>query len=299
MTRQVYRTPEARFTDLPGFAYAPRYAEVDGLRMHYVEAGPANASPVVLLHGEPTWAYLYRHMIEPLVAAGYRVLAPDLIGCGRSDKPAAVADYSSASHVAWTEAWFAQLGLTDVTLFCQDWGSLIGLRLVAEQPDIFARVFVGNGFMPTGDENMPVLFSAWRAFARYSPVFPVGAIVQAGSRRWLSRVERAAYNAPFPDKRYTAGIRAFPGLVPITPNDPATPANRAAWESLARFSRPFHTCFADGDPITRGADRALRRRVAGAAHVPHTTIRHARHFLQEDQGPAIAEFMLAQMGAPN
>ncbi|WP_353219654.1 haloalkane dehalogenase [Salinisphaera sp. S4-8] len=297
MPREVFRTPDARFAHLPGFAYPPRYIEVDGLRMHYVEAGPADAPPVVLLHGEPSWSYLYRHMIAPLAAAGYRVLAPDLIGCGRSDKPGAIADYSYAEHVAWIGAWFEQLALKGVTLFCQDWGSLIGLRLVGERPDTFARVFVGNGFLPTGDEKMPMPFSAWRAFARYSPVFPVGAILQAGSRRWLSRGERAAYNAPFPDKRYTAGIRAFPGLVPMTPDDPATPANRAAWQALACFSRPFHTCFADGDPITRGADRALRRRVPGAAEAAHTTIARARHFLQEDQGDKIAAFMLAQMGA--
>ncbi|GAB3672608.1 haloalkane dehalogenase [Salinisphaera aquimarina] len=267
------------------------------MRMHYVDAGPRNAPVVVLLHGEPSWCYLYRHMIDPLVDAGYRVLAPDLIGCGRSDKPAAIVDYSYQNHVDWTWSWFEQLELTDVTLFCQDWGSLIGLRLVAEHPERFARVFVGNGFLPTGDQNMPWLFSAWRAFALRSPVFPVGGILQVGSKRWLSRDERAAYWAPFPDKRYMAGIRAFPALVPITPDDPATPANRAAWAALERFDKPFHTCFADGDPITRGADKALQRRIPRAAHAEHTTIRGARHFLQEDQGPAIAAFMLAQMKA--
>jgi haloalkane dehalogenase len=295
VTREVFRTPEERFARLPGFAYAPHYVEVDGLRMHYVDVGPRNAPAVVLMHGEPTWAYLYRHMIEPLVAAGYRVLVPDLIGCGRSDKPGAIADYSYAKHVAWTWDWFAQLELAEVTLFCQDWGALIGLRLVAEHPDIFARVFVGNGFLPTGDQNMPKVFSLWRGFALRSPIFPVGAILQVGSKRWLSRDERAAYTAPFPDKRYMAGIRAFPALVPITPDDPATPDNRAAWESLEKFPRPLHTCFADGDPITRGADKALRRRVLGAAEAEHTTIRGARHFLQEDQGAQIAAFMIAQM----
>lgn len=295
MEREVFRTPEERFARLPGFAYAPHYVEVDGLRMHYVDVGPRNGPVVLLLHGEPTWAYLYRHMIEPLAAAGYRVLVPDLIGCGRSDKPGAIADYSYANHVAWAWDWLQQLELADVTLFCQDWGSLIGLRLVAEHPDTFARVFVGNGFLPTGDQNMPKVFALWRGFALRSPVFPVGAILQAGSKRWLSRDERAAYTAPFPDKRYMAGIRAFPALVPITPDDPATPANRAAWESLEKFPRPFHTCFADGDPITRGADKALRRRVLGAADAEHTTIRGARHFLQEDQGAAIAAFMITQM----
>lgn len=293
----MLRTPEERFARLPGYAYAPHYVEVDGLRMHYVDVGPRRAAPVVLLHGEPTWSYLYRHMIEPLAAAGFRVLAPDLIGFGRSDKPGAIADYSYQRHVDWTWAWFEQLDLSDVTLFCQDWGSLIGLRLVAEHSERFARVFVGNGFLPTGDQKMPWLFSLWRAFARHSPVFPIGSIVQAGSKRWLNRDERAAYMAPFPDKRYMAGVRAFPALVPTTPDDPATAANRAAWESLERFERPFHTCFADGDPITRGAERPLRKRIPGARDVAHTTITAARHFLQEDQGALIARFMLAQMRA--
>lgn len=293
---KVYRTPDARFSQLKDFDYPPCYLYVDDLRMHYVDTGPRDGPCVVLLHGEPSWSYLYRHMIGPLAGAGYRVLAPDLIGCGRSDKPAEIGDYSYAQHVAWMRQWFEHLGLRDVTLFCQDWGSLIGLRLVAEHSDWFARVFVGNGFLPTGDQKLPRIFSLWRRFALHSPLFPVGAILQAGTKRWLSRAERAAYTAPFPDKRYTAGIRAFPGLVPVTPNDPATPANRAAWEQLERFDKPFHTCFADGDPITRGADRALRRRVSGATRAAHTTIRNARHFLQEDQGAAIAAFMLEQMG---
>ena len=295
MSMDVLRTPEERFARLAGYAYGPHYVDVDGLRMHYVDVGPRRGPVVVLLHGEPTWSYLYRHMIEPLVAAGYRVLAPDFIGFGRSDKPTAVADYSYQRHVDWTWAWFEQLELTDVTLFCQDWGSLVGLRLVGEHPDHFARVFVGNGFLPTGDQKVPKVFSLWQAFATYSPIFPVGGIVQAGSKRRLSRDERAAYDAPFPDKRYMAGVRAFPALVPTTPDDPASEANRAAWKALEGFERPFHTCFADGDPITRGADRALRRRIPGAGDAEHTTITGARHFLQEDQGDKIVRFMRAQM----
>lgn len=293
----VLRTPEERFGQLRGFACAPHYQEVGGLRMHYVDVGPRDGVPVLLLHGEPTWGYLYRHMIEPLVAAGYRVLAPDFIGFGRSDKPTAIGAYSYQAHVDWTRRWLELLDLNNVILFCQDWGSLIGLRLVAEHSPRFARVFVGNGFLPTGDQAVPAVFKAWRAFALYSPVLPVGAIVQAGSKRWLDAAERAAYTAPFPDASYMAGVRAFPALVPMTPDDPASEANRAAWDALSRFDKPFHTCFADGDPITRGADRALRRRIPGAENAAHTTISNARHFLQEDQGPAIARFMLAQMRA--
>ncbi|WP_423822169.1 haloalkane dehalogenase [Salinisphaera sp. SPP-AMP-43] len=293
----VFRRPsQTRFEALSGFDYPPNYADVGGLRMHYVDAGPRSAAPIVLLHGEPTWGYLYRHMIARLTAAGHRVLVPDLIGFGRSDKPIHGADYSYQAHVDWARAWLRQLDLTDITLFGQDWGSLIGLRLVAEHDSRFARVFIGNGFLPTGDEPMSWLIHAWRAFARISPVFPVGAILQAGSRRWLSAAERAAYRAPFADRRDLAGARALPRLIPMQPNDPASAANRAAWAKLEAFSKPFHTCFAAGDPVTRGMDRPFRRRVPGAAGVAHTTIRGARHFLQEDQGPAIADFMLAQIG---
>lgn len=292
---QVLRTPEERFARLRGFAHAPHYAEVHGLRMHYLDVGPSRAAPIVLLHGEPTWGYLYRHMIEPLVAAGYRVLVPDLIGCGRSDKPALIADYSYQRHVDWLGRWFEQLELTDITLFCQDWGALLGLRHVAAHGDRFARVFVGNGFLPTGDAGTSWLLSAWRAFARYSPVFPVGAILQAGTRRWLSPDERAAYRAPFPDRRYMAGIRAFPGLIPMRADDPGAAENRAAWEALKRFDKPFHTCFADGDPVTRGAELLFQRHIPGAAEVTHAVVGRARHFLQEDQGEWIAAFMLAQI----
>lgn len=292
----VLRTPDERFAGLPDFDYEPRYAMVDGLRMHYVEAGPADGPPVLLLHGEPSWAYLYRTMIPRFAEAGCRVLAPDLIGFGRSDKPAAIADYSYQRQVDWMHAWLAAMDLRDTTLFCQDWGSLIGLRLVAESPERFSRVVVGNGFLPTGDERVPGVFKLWRAFAIHSPLFPVGGILQIGSKSSLPRAVRDAYRAPFPDRRYLAGACAFPALVPSTPDDPASQPNRDAWAALERFDKPFHTAFSDGDPITRGADRALRRRIPGAADVEHTTIREAGHFLQEDKGPELADFILRQMG---
>ncbi len=294
--KHLYRTPDERFARLRGYAFAPHYADVGGLRMHYVDTGPRRGPAVVLLHGEPTWSYLYRTMIDGFVEAGYRVLAPDLIGFGRSDKPGAVADYSYQRHVDWTSTWLDTVGVDGITLFCQDWGSLIGLRLVAAQPERFARVVVGNGFLPTGDERVPRVFRAWRAFARYSPVFPVGAIMQVGCKRHLDDATRAAYRAPFPDARYLAGARALPALVPITPDDPASQANRDAWKELERFDKPFHTAFSDGDPVTRGADRPLRARIPGAAGAAHTTIKGARHFLQEDQGEAVVAFMLEQMG---
>lgn len=289
---QCLRTPADRFSGLADFDYPVGFTDVgEGVCMAHVEAGPADGPPIVLLHGEPTWGYLYRHMIDPLADAGYRVLVPDLVGFGRSDKPTRIDDHSTQRHVDWMRAWFDALGLTDAVLFGQDWGALIGLRLVAEQPSRFSRVFVGNGFLLTGGEPARFLIGAWRAFARYSPVFPIGPMLQAGTRRWLSRAERAAYAAPFPDARYKAGPRAMPRLLPVSRQDPAHEANRAAWAVLEAFERPFHTCFSDGDPVTRGGAKPFRKRVPGAASVPHKTVAGAAHFLQEDAGEEIARFM--------
>lgn len=284
----VLRTPDERFQNLPDFPFEPRYTEVDGLRMHHVEEGPAYADPVLLLHGEPTWSFLYRHMIPPLAEAGHRVLAPDLIGFGRSDKLARREDYTYARHVAWMKAWIETHNLRRITLVGQDWGSLIGLRLVAEMPERFARVVIANGYLPAGDVPAPVAFRLWQLFARWSPWFPISRIVQVGSVSWLPPEVRAAYDAPFPDRRYKAAARMLPLLVPLSEGDPATPANRRAWEVLERWDKPFLTAFASGDPIFRGADRVLQRRIPGAAGQPHTTIRQAGHFIQEDRGKELA-----------
>jgi haloalkane dehalogenase len=292
---KILRTPDARFADLPDFDYPPRYAEVDGLRMHYVDTGPEDGPPVLLMHGEPSWSFLYRKMIPIFVEAGCRVLAPDLIGFGRSDKPGAIGDYSYQRHVDWMQDWLRHVNPQNVTLVCQDWGALIGLRLVAAEPDRFARVVVGNGLLPTGDERVPGVFKIWRAFATYSPVFPVAGILRAGCRSRLSRAVRRAYKAPFPDRRYLAGARAFPALVPITPDDPASEPNREAWKVLEQWHKPFHTAFSDGDPITRGGDRFLRKRIPGTQQSEHTTIRGAGHFLQEDKGEELARFVAKQM----
>lgn len=279
---EVLRTPEERFRNLPDYDFAPCYVEPQpGLRMHYVDAGPRDAAPVLMLHGEPSWSYLYRHMIPVCAGAGHRVIAPDLVGFGKSDKPAAIADYSFAAHVQWMTRFVEALDLRAITLVCQDWGSLIGLRVAAENPGRFARIVVGNGMLPTGSEKIPAAFKVWRAFALYSPLFPVGRIVAAGTRRVLTDAEVAAYDAPFPDRRYKAGARAFPALVPVTPDNPAAPANRAAWDVLARWNKPFLTCFSTGDPITRGGDRYLQERIPGCQGLPHTRLRGG-HFLQED-----------------
>ena len=286
----VLRTPDERFADLPDFPYEPRSVEVDGgLRVCYVEDGPADGELVLLLHGEPSWSFLYRRMIPVLTAAGLRVIAPDLVGFGRSDKPARQADHSYARHVAWLrEALFDRLDLRAVTLVGQDWGGLLGLRLVGEHPDRFARVVAANTGLPTGDHPASEAFLAWQRFAATAERFDVGRVVQNGTRTELPPEVVAAYDAPFPDDRYQAGARAFPSLVPTSPDDPAAPANRAAWDVLRRFDRPFLTAFSDGDPITGGGDRVFQELVPGAQGRRHTTLQGGGHFLQEDVGPELA-----------
>lgn len=284
----ILQTPEDRFSDLPDFAYSPRYTEVGNrLRMAHVEDGPSDAPPVLLLHGEPSWSFLYRHMMPVIAGAGLRAVAPDLIGFGRSDKLPLVSDYSYARHMEWLTAWLEAQDLRGITLFCQDWGSLLGLRLAAEQPDRFARIVVANGMLPTGDRPMPAAFRIWRAFALNTPVFPSGRIVDFGTVRKLSRAERAAYDAPFPSRRYQAGARAFPALVPCTPDDPAAPANRAAWAALGNWHRPVLTLFGAKDPILGRGDGILHRHIPGTAGQPHMRL-PGGHFVQEDQGPELA-----------
>ncbi|WP_433665762.1 haloalkane dehalogenase [Nocardia sp. CA-136227] len=299
------RTPDDRFADLPDFDFEPHYTDVaagDGsatrLRLHYLDEGPRDGDVVLLLHGEPSWSFLYRTMIPVLVKAGSRCIAPDLIGFGRSDKPADRADYTYARHVEWIrEVLFDRLDLTGITLVCQDWGGLIGLRLVAEHPDRFARVVVANTGLPTGDAKLTDAFAAWQRFSQETPTFPVGGIIAGGCRTTLSPEVVAAYDAPFPDETFKAGARAFPLLVPTRPDDPAAPANRAAWEQLARFEKPVLTAFSDGDPITAGGHRPFQEKVPGAAGQAHTTITDAGHFLQEDRGPELAAVVSAFIAA--
>ena len=285
---ETLRTPDDRFAMLPGYAFAPHYLDAGGLRVHYLDEGPRAAPPLLLLHGEPSWSYLYRRMIPILVSAGHRVIAPDLVGFGRSDKPAARADYTYQRHVDWMRAVLTGLDLLGVTLVCQDWGGLIGLRLVAEHPERFARVVAANTFLPTGDRDPGPAFLAWRKFSQEVPEFPVGRIVRGGCTSELPPEVVAAYDAPFPEERYKAGARQFPLLVPASPDDPAAEPNRAAWRVLEGWEKPFLTAFSDSDPITAGADRALQERIPGARGLPHTTITGAGHFLQEDRGEELA-----------
>ena len=299
---EVLRTPESCFANLAGFPFGQNYVDVAAgdtkpLRMHYVDEGPSDAPPIVLLHGEPTWSYLYRKMIPPLVEAGHRVLAPDLIGFGRSDKPTRVEDYTYLRHVEWVTSWFETLNLNDVTLFVQDWGSLIGLRIAAEQGHRIARVMVGNGFLPIADRGAPLAFRAWRAFARYSPVLPSGLLVAVATAHKVPRDVRAGYDAPFPSKKFQAGARAFPALVPTSPDDPAIPANRAAWDALGRWEKPFLCVFGAKDPILGRMDGPLKAHVPGAAGQPHDRI-NGGHFVQEDCGPELASRLLSWSDSP-
>ncbi|WP_138732502.1 haloalkane dehalogenase [Modestobacter excelsi] len=295
---EILRTPDERFADLPDFPYEPRYVEVDDLdggrlRVAYVEEGPEDGETVLLLHGEPSWSFLYRRMIPVLTAAGLRVVVPDLVGFGRSDKPAQQGDLSYARHVEWLrQALFDRLDLREVTLVCQDWGGLLSLRLVGEHPDRFARVVVANTGLPTGDHPMSEAFLAWQRFAATADRFDVGRVVQNGTVTELPAAVVAAYDAPFPDDSYKAAARVFPSLVPTRPDDPAAPANRAAWEGLTRFDKPFLTAFSNGDPITGGGDRVFQELVPGARGMPHTTLAGGGHFLQEDVGPELARVVL-------
>ena len=279
------RTPEDRFADLPGFSYPPQYADAGGVRLAWVEAGPHDGEPVLLLHGEPSWSFLYRTVMAVLAEAGMRAIAVDLAGFGRSDKPADVADHSYARHVEWIRALvFDRLDLRGLTLVGQDWGGLIGLRLAAEHPQRFARIVAANTGLPTGDQPMPPVWLRFREVVRTVPELSVSRLVQSGCQRRLSDAVLAAYDAPFPDQSYMAGPRAMPGLVPTTPDDPASEANRAAWRRLSAWGKPFLVAFSDRDPITRAMAPVLQQAVPGAAGIDHPVITGAGHFLQEDSG---------------
>jgi len=292
----LLRTPDDRFLDLPDYPFEPHYAEVttpDGpdsppLRVHYVDEGPADGKPIWLLHGEPSWSFLYRHMIPVLVDAGYRCIVPDQVGFGRSDKPTNPSDYTYARHVEWMRQLLCErLDVTDCVFFGQDWGGLVGLRVVAENPDRFSHIIVANTGLPTG-EGMPEAFENWRLFAETTPVFSIGRIINGATVIDLADDVLAAYDAPFPDESYKVGARIWPGLVPVEPDDPAVPDNLAAWRVLERWTKPLLTAFSDQDPITGGGQRRFQRTVPGAGGQPHVTIKGGGHFLQEDKGPELA-----------
>ncbi len=298
---KILRTPDERFANLPGYPFAPHYVDVGQgetrLRMHYVDEGPRDVAPVLLLHGEPSWSYLYRTMIPPLLAAGHRVIAPDLIGFGRSDKPAARSDYTYARHVEWVLDLLLALDLREITLFGQDWGGLIGLRLAAEHEDRFARIVASNTFLPTGDTPPGRAFLAWQRFSQESPEFRAGQVVQNGTVETLPDAVVAAYDAPFPDDQYLAGARQFPLLVPTSPDDPAAEPNRRAWATLGRWQKPFLCVFGDADPITGGGYPILQAAIPGAAGQPHRMLSGAGHFIQEDKGAELGQIVAAFIAA--
>jgi len=294
---KALRTPDERFKDLPGYPFAPHYLDVpDGesgtLRMHYVDEGPRDGKVVLLLHGEPSWSYLYRKMIPGIVAAAHRAIAPALIGFGRSDKPAEQSDYTFQRHMDWLTSFLKQMDLTGITLFAQDWGAVLGLRLAAENEARFARIIIGNGGLPTGDRPANDAFMAWQRFSQTSPKFDIGTLIQRATVTTLPDDVVAAYDAPFPDDSYKAGARIFPTLVPTTPGDPAAPANRRAWEVLLRWEKPFLTAFSDSDPVTKGGEHVMQSRIPGAKGQPHVMIEGGGHFLQEDKGEELARIVV-------
>jgi haloalkane dehalogenase len=295
---QTLRTPDNRFDDLPDFPYAPRYCEVpddDGgtLRVAWVQDGPETADPILMLHGEPSWSYLYRKMIPVLVAAGHRVICPDLVGFGRSDKPTRLEDHSYARHVEWMRTLaFDVLDLRDVTLVGQDWGGLIGLRLAAEHPERFSRLVVANTGLPTGEQPMPKIWWRFREVIQGQPDLNIGWFIQGACCTQMSDEVRAAYDAPFPDDTYCVGPRAMPGLVPTSPEDPAAAANKSAWAKLSVSPTPMLVAFSDSDPITGAMGPIFQREMRGAQGIDHPLLRGAGHFLQEDAGEELANHIV-------
>ncbi len=294
---KALRTPESRFENIAGFDYTPHYLQVDDfeggeLRMHYLDEGPQDGPVVLLMHGEPSWCYLYRKMIPIITAAGYRAIAPDLIGFGRSDKPADRNDYTYARHVAWMQSFLDQLELENINLVCQDWGGLLGLRLVAENPDRFASVVAANTFLPTGDKDLGPAFKKWRQFSQETPQFHVAGVIKGGTVTPLSQEVIDAYNAPFPDESYKEGARQFPMLVPASPDNPAAEPNRKAWKVLSQWQKPFLTAFSDSDPVTAGVETYFQKFIPGAQGLDHVTIENGGHFLQEDQGETLADVVV-------
>jgi haloalkane dehalogenase len=294
----LLRTPDERFNELPDYPFKPNYlatkdrAGGTSIRIHYIDEGDLAAQPVLMLHGEPSWSFLYRKMVGPFTQAAYRVVAPDLPGFGKSDKPGKRTDYSYARHVEWMLDWLRAVDLQNIILICQDWGGLIGMRLVAAEPDRFARVVTSNTMLPTGDHNPGDAFMKWQKFSQEVPVFPTGQIVNKGTVTGLSDAEMAAYDAPFPDETYKEGARQFPTLVPTRPDDPESQANRDAWKILMGYEKPWLCAFGDSDPITGAAAPIIQKLIPGCQGQPHTTLRGGGHFIQEDCGEELSRVVL-------
>lgn len=283
------RTPESQFTDLPGWSYAPNYLEWQGMRMHYVDEGAGET--ILLLHGEPSWSYLYRKMI-PALSEKYRVLAFDWLGFGRSDKPTKISDYTFDFHFKSFEHVLHALDLKDITVVVQDWGGLLGLAMVGQRPALFKRLVIMNTFIPNGTEKGSKAFNIWKAFALNSPILPIGRIISQATYRPLDKAVRKAYDAPFPSAKYKAGARAFPALVPMRTDDPAVPYMEKAREVLGQWDKPCLVAFSDNDPVIGGARGFFADLIPTAEGIPGKRVKDAGHFLQEDAGEEIAQLIL-------
>lgn len=292
---RVLRTPNERFENLPAYDFDPHYLQVGDTRMHYVDEGQGE-EVILCLHGEPTWCYLYRKMIPPL-ARHFRVLAPDMIGFGRSDKYAQAQAYSFHMHYDKLLSFIVQLDLNNITLVCQDWGGLLGLTIAANHAERFARLVILNTFLPTGEEKLSPAFMQWRAFSqKVGNGMQVGRLISQTINSYdLDADIIAAYDAPFPDDSYKTGAAVFPSLVPISPEMPGAAEMKAARQVLSGWQKPAQVMFSDGDPILGGAAGFFRRLIPGAVDQPRIVIRGAGHFLQEEQGEAIAAETLAFM----
>ncbi|MFD0862414.1 haloalkane dehalogenase [Sungkyunkwania multivorans] len=291
---KILKTPASRFENLPDYPFQSNFCEMaEGLRMHYLDEG--DGPIVLLLHGEPSWSFLYRKMIPIFKDAGFRVIAPDLIGFGKSDKPSETSDYSFQNHIDWLKQLIFKLGLKDINLFCQDWGGLTGLRIAAEEAQLFSRIVVSNTFLPMSGLKANEAFRNWRDFSQKVPEFPVSTILQKATVSELSKEILAAYDAPFPDETFKSGARIFPALVPFEGEDPhnALPACDAAWEVLKKWTKPLLTLFGDSDPIMKGGDKYFQLAVPGAKGQEHREIKGGGHFIQEDAGEELAKLMIA------
>jgi haloalkane dehalogenase len=309
----ILRTPDTRFENLPDYDFQPNYIDIQGVRIHYLDEGSKEAPPILLMHGEPSWSYLYRKMIPPLVNENFRAIAPDLIGFGKSDKLPYTKDYSHTRHVNVILEFVQKLGLVDITLFCQDWGGLIGLRVVGEEPYRFSRIIAANTGLPSakgirakigyplfklqikriGKVTQEQLqehtnLQRWVAFSKTVPELPIGDILQMATVSNLTSDVLRAYEAPFPDESYKAGARIFPYLVPSELSK-----NKKVWDNvLSKWNKPFLTAFSDRDPITRGGERYFQKMIPGAQGQEHVTIKNAGHFLQEDKGEELSQVIL-------
>lgn len=288
---KVFHTPEDRFSGLKDYPFKPHFVKINNLKIHYVDEGPVDTNPVLFLHGVPAWSYLYRHLVKRISESGIRVIAPDLIGFGKSDKPARAKSHSYQSHVEWITEFLHALNLKEITLFCHDWGSLIGLRIASSHPDLFTGIVVSNGMLPTGENKISPAFKLWKYFARHSPFIPVDLVIEAGTLRKLDKEEKKAYRAPFPSSKYKAAIRALPFRVPLLPEDPESIINKQLWKSLSSWKKPFLTVFGNKDPITNGGDEYLQKRIPGAAGEDHIRL-DAGHFIQEDKFEELAEIII-------